>query len=371
MVCEMVQRGAGRYSSRDLVATQDNLGLDRSSGVSTAFTNFGAAMPSESLAEALALYADVVLRPHLPGDQLEDARQVSLQELRAAEDEPSQRVMSRLKALHYGAVLGRSPYGTRSGLAAITAADVRQFYQQHYRPDGAILAVAGQFQWPDLLRQVQQLFGSWQPQPQPQPPPPQGQSAYEHLSHPSQQTHIGFAFPAVPFGHDDYFVLRAAMGILSDGMSSRLFDRVREQRGLCYTVSAGCHSLRGAGGVFGYAGTTPERAQETMDVTLREIETIGEGVDEGELDRLKVRVQSSLIMEQESSASRASSMVSDWYHLGRVMPAEELERRVEAVTSDQIIDLWRRCPPADYRIVTLGPEPLSPPASAAALSQNR
>ena len=99
--------------------------------------------------------------------------------------------------------------------------------------------------------------------------PVHGAAAYEHIESPSSQTHIGFAFESIPYGHRDYFKMRAGVGILSDGMSSRLFDRVREQRGLCYTVSASCHSMKHAGGVFGYAGTTPERAQETLDVTLQ------------------------------------------------------------------------------------------------------
>ena len=153
------------------------------------------------------------------------------------------------------------------------------------------------------------------------------------------------------------------MGILSDGMSSRLFDRVREQRGLCYTVTASCHSLKNGGGVFGYAGTTPERAQETLDVTLHEIENLLEDMSSSELDRWKVRIESGLIMEQESSASRASSMASDFYQLGRPMTTIELESLIESLRLEDIRDYWSANPPKDYRVVTLGPDPLKVPAS--------
>jgi len=363
LVCEMVQRGAGHRNSRDLVADQDNLGMDRSAGVSTAHASFGAAMPAESLAEGLAMYADIVRRPHLPADQLEDAQAVALQELRAVEDEPTQRVITRLKTLHYGPTLGRSVYGSQAGIESITSSHIRDFYTQHYQPSGAILAIAGNFSWRETLEQVNELWGNWQAKPQPPAPSFISQPAvYEHIDHASQQTHIAFACPAVPYEHPDYFAFRAGVGILSDGMSSRLFDRVREQRGLCYSVSASCHSLLGTGGLFGYAGTTVERAQETLDVTLAEVQAIVQGVDADELRRLKVRVQSNLIMEQESSASRASSMVSDWYHLGRVMSAAELEQRIEAITSDQIVRYWTEQPLRDFRIVTLGPAPLQVPA---------
>ena len=154
------------------------------------------------------------------------------------------------------------------------------------------------------------------------------------------------------------------MGILSDGMSSRLFDRVREKRGLCYTVTASCHSLKNGGGVFGYAGTTPERAQETLDVTLHEIESLLGDLESSELERWKVRIESGLIMEQESSASRASSMASDFYQLGRPMTTVELETLIESLTLDDIRDYWSANPPKDYRIVTLGPNPLTIPESS-------
>jgi len=157
--------------------------------------------------------------------------------------------------------------------------------------------------------------------------------------------------------------MRAGVGILSDGMSSRLFDRVREQRGLCYSVSLSAHSLQTRGAILGYAGTTPERAQETLDVALREIETLKDGIEQAELDRLKVRVQSSVIMEQESSWSRVSSLISDWYHRGRVVTMRELEERVEALRVEDIVGYWKAHPPGGYRIVTLGQQPLRVPAN--------
>ena len=359
LVCEMIQRGAGPHSSRDLVAIQDNLGIDRSSGVSTAMVSFGASMPAESLADAIDLYGEIVRTPHLPADQLEDARMMSIQELRAIEDEPTHRVMSRLREMQYGERLGRSIYGNQSGLQAVTQDDVRQFYDQNYHLGSAILAVAGKVDVGAVMQKIERALGQWKTGEAPPPDPPSGCSASEHIESPSSQTHIGISFDSIPYGHEDYFRMRAGIGILSDGMSSRLFDRVREQRGLCYTVTASCHSLKNTGGVFCYAGTTPERAQETLDVTLREIEQLVEDLDESELDRWKVRIQSSLIMEQESSASRASSLASDFYQLGRAMKTAELESVIESLTLDEIREYWLGHRPSSYRIVTLGPKPLA------------
>ena len=95
--------------------------------------------------------------------------------------------------------------------------------------------------------------------------------------------------------------------MLSSGMSARLPTEVRERRGLCYSIHATCHSLRQSGGVFCYAGTTADRAQETLDVTLGELRRLAEGIQEHELDRLKARIKSALIMQQESSAARSAA----------------------------------------------------------------
>ena len=364
LTCEMVQRGAGPHSSRDLVPIRENLGMDRSSGVITSTSNFGASMPAESLETALALYAEIVLNPHLPENQLEDARMMCLQEIRANQDEPTHRVMQRLRQMHYGSVLGRSTNGTEEGIREIKQEDVRRFFETNYHAGGSIVAVAGNVEADSVFRWVEKSFGRWHTKPLPEMSMASGTSGYEHIKSESSQTHIGFAFKTIPYGHPDYFRMRAGIGILSDGMSSRLFDRVREQQGLCYTVTASCHSLKQHAGVFGYAGTTPERAQQTLDVTLNEISGMTEGLSESELERWKIRIQSLLIMEQESSASRASSLASDFYQVGRPITTEELESAIESLTTDQICSYWHNHPPSDYRIVTLGPDPLNTPVDS-------
>ncbi len=364
LMCEMVQRGAGPYSSRDVVELQDNLGLDHSAGVSAALASFGAAMPGPSLPDALRLYAEIVRRPHLPGDQLDDARMGAMHEVRAVRDEPTQQVILRLKRMQYGPRDGRPTCGDEAGLEAITMSDLHGFYAQRYRPAGAMLAIAGNFDPDEIIALAEELFGDWQGELLEIPQDQSGHPGYEHIQQESSQTHIGWSFDSIPLSDPDYYVMRAGVGILSDGMSSRLFDRVREQRGLCYSVSLSAHSLQSRGAILGYAGTTPERAQETLDVALREIETLQDGIEQAELDRLKVRVQSSVIMEQESSWSRVSSLISDWYHRGRVVTMRELEERVEALRVDAIVDYWKAHPPGDYRIVTLGQQPLSVPSSS-------
>jgi predicted Zn-dependent peptidase len=297
----------------------------------------------------------------LADDQFEDSRFVCLHEVRALEDDPAQKVMLELRQREYGDPFGRASQGTESALMDMDLGDVRGSFAANYRPNGAILSVAGKLDWHQLLDQVHALFGDWTPSsPAPLSETP-GERGYYHLEHDSTQTHIGVSYPSVPYPHEDYFQARGAVGVLSDGMSSRLFTEIREKRGLCYAVYASCHSLRDRGSVVCYAGTTTERAQETLDVLLEELTHLQEGIQQDELDRLKARIKSILIMQQESSASRSGSLAADWYFLGRTRTLDELGRIIDDLTCKSINRYLAAHPPREFIVVTLGDERLEAP----------
>ena len=141
-------------------------------------------------------------------------------------------------------------------------------------------------------------------------------------------------------------------------MSSRLFTEVRERRGLCYSVYASYHTLLDRAGVFCYAGTSAQRAQETLDVTLGELRRLARGIEPAELGRLKARIKTELVMQQESSFARASSIGREWYHIGRARTFEELGRIIDDLTCDDINDYLAANPPGEFTIVTVGPAEL-------------
>ncbi len=143
-------------------------------------------------------------------------------------------------------------------------------------------------------------------------------------------------------------------------MSSRLFDELREKRGLCYSVHAGYSTLRDRAGVYCYCGTSTERAQESLDVLLQELSRLRDGIDADELRRLKIRARTALVMQQESTAARSSAMTRDWYHLDRIRTPQEMESAVESLSLDAVNAYWAEHPPGSFHIVTLGPERLFP-----------
>ena len=237
-VCEMVQRGCGRYNSREYIEALESLGVDYSSSAALYTTNFGGAMQAAQLHDALAVFADVLQRPKFPEDQLEDGRMVCFQEIAALGDDLAQRTLRQLRLNHYGSTDGRNCEGTMESVSSLTLDDLQSFYQSHYRPNGLIIACAGKIDWEPLKLHVGRLFDQWESKSEPEVQVQAANHGVHHITHESEQTHIGIAYPSVPYNHKDYYLNRGGIGVLSGGMSSRLFTEVREKRGLCYTVFA-------------------------------------------------------------------------------------------------------------------------------------
>jgi predicted Zn-dependent peptidase len=360
---EMMQRGAGSRDSRAWVSELENLGVERGESVGVSQATCSGATLRENLPAALELYADLIRRPHLPADQLEMGRSACLQELRAIDDEPSHKLMIELRRRYYPDPWGRSNHGEEQSLRAATIDDVRRFHAQHYRPGGTIMAVAGNIDWPRICDRVEELFGDWEAIDVLEPIGTNGRLTGNHIPFESGQSHVGIAYPSIPYKHPDYFQAWAAVGVLSSGSSSRLFTEVRERRALCYTVYASLHTQRDRASVLCYAGTTAERAQETLDVMVQELHRLGKGIEQGELDRLKARIKSALIMQQESTSARSSSIARDWYHLGRARTLDEVGQLVDQLSAASINAFLDKNPPRDLLVLTLGPQPLEVPVA--------
>ena len=361
LTCEMVQRGCGSRDSRKFIEDLEWLGVDSSSSVSNSHTSFAGAMPADSLNEALNIYADVLRKPHMPEDQLEDGRMVCYQEVRSIEDDLAQKTMIELRRRHYPEPFGRTCQGTMESVQSLTQSDVQEFFESYYRPQGTIISIAGNVDFERTKDHLQEILGDWQSKPNPElnVEPPFGGN--HHIEHDSNQTHIALAYASVPYRDPEYFKARGVIGVLSDGMSSRLFTEVREKRGLCYSVFASLHSMKDFGCVVCYSGTSSDRAQETLDVLVAELARLQDGIEPAELDRLKVQIRSGLIMQQESSRTRASAIAGDWYHLGRVRTLDELNEIVNSLTVADIDGYIRENPFGDFNLVTLGPHPLEKP----------
>jgi predicted Zn-dependent peptidase len=362
VLADMMTRGAGERDSRELTLALDNLGIDRSESVGSMHSRFYGVTLARNLPAALEIYADILRRPHLPDDEVDAVKALALQDLRSLEDEPRSKVLVELRKHYYPAPLSNDHRGTAATLEKLNGDAVRRHHKRLFRPRGTILSVAGNVEWAPLRQQVERLFGDWDGSAGEEltygPTPPKRAHVRKEL----EQTQIGVAFASVPVGHPDYYAAMGAVNVLSGGMSSRLFTEIREKEGLCYSVWASYQTLKDRASVICYAGSRNERAQRTLDLMLRELLRLTEGVEQEEVERVRAGLKSSLIMQQESTAARALSLASDWYYLGRVRSFDEIQSAIDGLTPERIVEHLRRCPPGDYSIVTLGPEPLSVPA---------
>jgi predicted Zn-dependent peptidase len=354
LVCDLMTRGAGNRDSRQLSDALDNLGVDRGESTGTLNVQLSGATLARNLLPTLAIYADILRRPHLPEDELDAAKSLSLQDLQAIEDEPQRKVMIELRKRYYPDPLGRDQRGTPEGVEAVTIDDVRAQHAALFHPRDVILAAAGDIDWPALKAEVEQHFGDWKPRTRPALTPEPMTPRSDHLTKDLDQTQIALAFPSVPIGHPDFYHARGAVGVLSQDMSSRLFTNVREKHGLCYAVYASYETFKDRAAIVGYAGARPELAQETLDRTLDEFRNLAKGIEEEELDRVKVGLKAALIMRQESTGARASSIASDWYFLNRVRPLEEIQASIDGLKVPGVLDYLRRNPAKEFTVVTLG-----------------
>jgi len=362
LTCEMMLRGAGEYDSRRLIEAFENLGSERSESAANMHTTFSAAMLDSMFPQTLAVLADIVRRPHFPDEQLDAAKLVIEQEIISVEDDPSRKVMIELGRNFLPAPWGHPGTGTLESIAQITTADIKKFHERFFQPNGMIISVAGKFDWAQLTEDIERLFGDWQPQELPliAESPPGTETM--HIPYDSAQTHIGLAYQQAPFRHPDYLPAWGAVNILSGGMSSRLFTEIREKRGLCYSVGASYFSFRDHAGVTCYCGTSADRAQESLDVLIGELSRISDGVTEKEVELLKIRAKSSLVMQQESTSARAGSIARDWYHLQRIRPMSEIIDKVNALTRQRLNEHLAQNRIKQLWLATIGPEPLVMPS---------
>ncbi len=357
-VCEMVQRGCGDLDSRHFLEQLQLLGADCTSSAGNHHTRFGGAVKATALHDTLKVYSDVLRNPHLPESQLEDGRQVCFQEIWAFEDDLTSRAIRKTRERFFGDPDGRHADGTIETVTAITQNDIHDFWKQYYQPSGTIIAVAGKIDFESLKLHVGSLFEDWQPNVAPTVESSGEVHGSHHIQFESEQTQIALACPGVAYSDPEYYKHRAAIGVLSDGMSSRLFHEVREKRGLCYSVYASAVTVGDRGAIIAHSGTSSARAQETLDVLVDEISKIKDGIQEDELSRLKVQFRSGLIMQQESCRSRAGSIASDWYRLGRVRTLDEITEIITGLDVDSINQHVAEHPPQNFDLVTLGSEPL-------------
>lgn len=366
MLAEMIFRGAGGLSSREHSDALDRLGVERSSNVGTHHLHIGATLMGRHLDDALPLIAGMITKPLFADDAIDPVRSLVMQSLAALDDDPQHLVMLRLRDRHLAPPFNRHGYGREEVLEAVTADELRATWAKRAVPAGSILSVAGAFDSDALRGRLDELFSGWlgeSSEPEATDDPARG---YLPIEQDGAQVHLAVGWDAPPASSDDAVLERIANAILSGSTSGRLFTELRQKRSLCYSVGASYRPGRDEGFVALYAGTTPERAQETLDLSISETERMADGAEQAEFDRAIIGLKSRIVMQGESTPARSARLGTDQFNLGRPRTLGEVLAAIDSVTLDALNDYLARRAIGPFTVVSIGPVALDLPAGAAA-----
>jgi predicted Zn-dependent peptidase len=363
VLSDWLLRGAGDKDAKTWSDALDDLGVRRGHNAGREYTTYSVSLLADTLPATLELYADMLQRPRLEDSEFASAQALALEELASLDDNPTQLMFMALIKAFFASSHAQSSYGTRAGLEALTAKGLREDFAARVGPQDVIISVAGGITWQELLPLVERTFGAWQADNTPRYPEVALQHDHyantelvtHHLDASTSQVHIGVAFPALHPKDAHWYEQALAKSVLSGGMGSRLFSEVREKRGLVYTVYAATRTLRDFGYGIAYAGTTPERAQTTLEVLVNELRKLSEGISEDELERARVGILSNLVMQGEASSSRASSLARDTFIFGEPRPLATVKDAIQNVSLANVNAFLAARPNVGYTVTTFGP----------------
>lgn len=362
MLSEYVFRGAGALDSRALSEALDRCGVDRSCTAGAHRMVFGATMLASQFEAGMPLVLSMMRTPALPDDALEPVRRLCLQAIDGMEDDPQHLVMLRLRERANPAPFDRHGYGEADDIAGLSAQELRDAWAERCVPEGSIISVAGGVP----AEHVETLFESWLDGWSGSAPEAdvtaEAVRGVRHIEQESAQVHLAVGWDAPPEGSPDAVLERLATAVLSGSTSGRLFTEVRAKRSLCYSVGASYAAGRDRGLVSLYAGTTPERAQETLDVCIGEIRRMAEGIDEDEFRRAVIGLKSRMVMQGESTPARSTALASDQFRLGRPRSLAEVLSAIDAIELDRLQAYVADRNPGPFTVVSIGPRPVEPPA---------
>jgi predicted Zn-dependent peptidase len=363
---ELLMRGAGGRDSRAQADAIDRFGVGRSVDVGTFYMRIGATMLGSRLDDAVPLLADMVRSPAFDADDIEPARDLALQSIASLKDDPQERAMIAVRSRHLPDPINRSGLGTPEGIAALTRDELVRDWFATAQPTPSIIAMAGAIDPHHAADVWNRALDRWHGSialPALSEPPPRG---YAHEPDETNQAQILVCHDAPTELSDDSILEKIVANVLSGGMSGRLFTEVREKRALCYSVSAGYRGDREYGSVTAYVGTTPERAQESLNVLLAELNRINSSapadrIQHEEFQRAVAGMKSRLIFSGESTGARASALAADMHVYGRPRSLDEIAAKIDRVTLEQVNAYLARRTLGRITIQTLGPKPLAPP----------
>jgi predicted Zn-dependent peptidase len=332
----MVFKGAGGRSAREISEAIEDVGGDLNASTDREGTSFSVNLLAENLPLGIELLADMVMRPHFKASDLAREQDVVLQELAEAEDTPSDIIFDELWTAAYpDQPLGRPVLGSEATVRAITSDHLDAWRREHFHARGLMLVAAGKVDHDNLVDLAQQRLGDLPAGEALCPQPAAFGGGARALRPRADQAHLTFAYAGVAVRDPDYYALRLFADIVGSGASSRLFQAVREERGLAYSVWSSLHPYQDTGIFYAYAATARRQAGAASGLMQSVLEEATRDASERELARAKAQAKAGLLMSLESSWGQANYVARMLSVRGRLVEPGEIVREIEAVMLDQ------------------------------------
>ncbi len=339
----MAFKGTRRRTALQIVEEIEGRGGDLNAATSTETTGYTAHVLKEDWRTALDVIADIVTGPVFDPEEMERERGVILQEIAAAQDDPADLVFEQAEEAAFdGNPLGRSVLGSRETVSRLSPDDLRAFRQRNYTAGRMVLSAAGNIRHEDLERMAEEVLSGVPEGDTVSRETPCFSPGHRHSRREQDQTHVVLAWAAPGYLHDDVYAMQALSSILGGGMSSRMFQELRERRGLCYSTYTYYSAWADTGLLYLYAATSPDDAAQAQELMRRLARDMADGVRGAELDRARAQGRAALVMSLESATARAGQIARQYLAYGRVPDMSEFMERIEAVTCDRVRELAER-----------------------------
>jgi predicted Zn-dependent peptidase len=333
----MAFKGTKRRSALAIAEEIENVGGDLNASTGIESTGYYARVLGEDVPLALDVLADILTEPTFVEEELAREKSVILQEIGAANDTPEDYIYELFQKRAFpDQPIGRPILGTPQSVKSQSAASLRDYMHRHYRAPQMVVSAAGAIEHQQVVDQMARQLAAIPASSAPVAAPARYAGGAEIYVRDLEQTHIVLGYEGRSLHAPDYYAVQVFANVLGGGSSSRLFQEVREKRGLCYSVYA-FHSAYADTGMFSvYAGTDPRDCTELMTVIGEQLFEAAEKTTEAEIVRAKAMMKVGLLMALESSVARADQLARQLLFYGRIVPVDEIVRRVDAVTVDDM-----------------------------------
>jgi len=340
-------KGTETRSAKAIALAMDSIGGQMDAFTSKEYTCFYAKVLDTHVPDAVDLLSDIVQRPAFDPTELERERQVVLEEIRMVEDSPDELVYDLLTDHFYpGQALGRPIQGTAETVRGMSRGQLLDYFREAYRPGDILIAAAGNLSHGGMARLVRRAFGGLERGPrrrERQSVPRTRAAIVTRRKRELEQLHLLLGLGAFPEGFPGRYALYVLNTILGGTMSSRLFQTIREERGLAYSVYSGLNTFLDSGLLTVYAATSPKAATQVIRLVVQELRSLAEaGPKPEELTMAQEHLKGSLMLALESTSSRMSQLARQEIYFGRQITSKETLDRVSRVTRRQVQAVARR-----------------------------